>query len=163
MPQSSPPLRLSSQLAALKREIVLSEQVISARSMPRQACRSFATNVSAILVVVLTRPWPSRALDGLQHAGDSCLDQCQRAGPCDWCGTGSCCRHGSVENLCNGWLGIKGMGHVCVNPSGIYEIIDRGRDDTYYGSWRTWAMCSAGNYATKFRQRVEYDVVCTCI
>merc|ERR1712137_1303625 len=52
----------------------------------------------------------------LAHAGKDCWRGCRRKqGKCRWCGTeGMCCRVGWRGNGCNGKLGIRGKGHVCV-------------------------------------------------
>merc|ERR1711988_2016327 len=53
----------------------------------------------------------------LMHAGEDCWSGCSATqGPCDWCGSGLCCRKGwsDTSNGCDGTLGIEGQGHVCV-------------------------------------------------
>lgn len=58
---------------------------------------------------------------GVKNYGKGCWWGCRRKqGPCNWCGTGSCCRFGwrDKRNGCDGTLGIRHKGHVCTaNPS----------------------------------------------
>lgn len=58
------------------------------------------------------------ASNGVHNFGQSCEDACQRlSGPCDFCGSGYCCRYGRTSSTCDGKMGIRGRGHVCVaNP-----------------------------------------------
>jgi len=49
---------------------------------------------------------------GVLNEGKDCWEGCQaKQGPCEWCGTGMCCRKGS--NGCDGSLGVEGKRHVC--------------------------------------------------
>jgi hypothetical protein len=54
----------------------------------------------------------------VEHLGQDCWGGCKaKQGKCDWCGTGGiCCRSGwkDKSNGCDGILGMKGKGHVCV-------------------------------------------------
>jgi hypothetical protein len=62
----------------------------------------------------------SKAKSQLLHAGQDCWRGCYgKQGPCSWCGNGVCCRKGwrDKSNGCDGTLGIKGKGHVCVDAS----------------------------------------------
>ena len=48
---------------------------------------------------------PRYLAEGSENLGTSCWDQCgHRSGPCDFCGTGMCCRRGSqyTSNECDG-------------------------------------------------------------
>ena len=55
--------------------------------------------------------------DELLNAGVDCWNQCsKKQGPCNFCGTGLCCRYGWTGNGCEGSHGIPDVpGHVCVN------------------------------------------------
>ena len=55
-------------------------------------------------------------LSGVEHEGEDCWGGCHAIqGPCNWCGTGVCCRLGweDTSNGCDGSIGVEGMGHVC--------------------------------------------------
>ena len=59
-------------------------------------------------------------IGGLKHAGESCwgANECASTeGPCDYCGTGMCCRKGkNYQNLgCDGSFGGDN-GHQCSEP-----------------------------------------------
>ena len=52
----------------------------------------------------------------LLNAGKDCWGGCgRRQGPCEWCGSGLCCRKGwwDTRNGCDGSIGENGKGHVC--------------------------------------------------
>jgi hypothetical protein len=87
------------------------------------ACSSFT---SAKSCPDLRCVWSSGACQspsslGVKNYGKGCWWGCGRKqGPCNWCGTGSCCRFGwrDKRNGCDGTLGIPRMGHVCTaNPA----------------------------------------------
>ena len=54
----------------------------------------------------------------LENSGLNCWNQCNGIqGPCDWCGSGYCCRSGwhDISNGCDGIIG-GAHGHQCVSP-----------------------------------------------
>ena len=54
--------------------------------------------------------------DGQRNAGEDCWWKCDKQeGPCNWCGTGLCCKRGSIGNGCDGTFG-HGSKHVCSSP-----------------------------------------------
>ena len=61
--------------------------------------------------------------EGLKNAGKGCWHQCNKQpGPCEYCGTGGCCRKGVARNGCDGLIGGARY-HSCValgNLSGHY-------------------------------------------
>ena len=53
------------------------------------------------------------------NEGLDCWGGCNaKQGPCDWCGSGLCCRYGwdDKSNGCDGKIGVQGKGHVCSAP-----------------------------------------------
>lgn len=65
----------------------------------------------------------------VQNFGQDCWDSCNsQQGPCDFCGSGYCCRLAwhDTSNGCDGEMGITGRGHVCVadpkaEPRGAFQ------------------------------------------
>ena len=55
----------------------------------------------------------------VDNIGKDCWSQCRgNEGPCQYCGTGLCCRKGfSSSNECDGVRGIQGK-HACVAHQG---------------------------------------------
>jgi len=55
---------------------------------------------------------------GVRHYGKDCWKGCRhKQGKCGWCGSGMCCRLGWKNHSggCNGKMGIRGRGHVCIH------------------------------------------------
>lgn len=60
----------------------------------------------------------------LEHAGENCWEACDyTSGPCDWCGSGKCCRKGynGGENGCKADEGFDNF-HGCVATPVVQEI-----------------------------------------
>ena len=54
--------------------------------------------------------------DGLINEGQDCWWKCcKQNGPCNWCGTGLCCKKGVIKNGCDGTFG-GGSTHQCSLP-----------------------------------------------
>merc|ERR1712227_847940 len=54
---------------------------------------------------------------GVRNYGKDCWNGCRhKQGKCGWCGSGMCCRLGwpNHKHGCNGKMGIRGRGHVCI-------------------------------------------------
>ena len=50
---------------------------------------------------------------GVRNAGMDCWENCnKRAGACDWCGIGLCCKNKEIKNGCDGLSG-GGSRHHC--------------------------------------------------
>ena len=67
----------------------------------------------------------------LLNAGKDCWGGCgRRQGPCDWCGSGLCCRKGwwDTRNGCDGSIGEDGKGHVCAPVPNLNELRNAGKD-----------------------------------
>ena len=57
----------------------------------------------------------------LQNSGKDCWGPCNGQGPCDYCGTGVCCRKGWDDHSkgCDGSIGGDGY-HTCVSLGNFY-------------------------------------------
>jgi len=64
----------------------------------------------------------------VQNLDAECWQPCTKTqGPCDFCGSGLCCRHGwhVYDGGCNGHMGIPGAKHVCVPQPGCSVITNK--------------------------------------
>jgi hypothetical protein len=78
----------------------------------------------------------------LRNEGKGCWDACgRRDGPCDWCGSGYCCRHDWDGGGCTKRMGIAGWWyHTCVpgpTEPGSVGLIN-------FGSSNCWGNCGDG-------------------
>ena len=88
-----------------------------------QACGSIL-NFYDILQISCAKHWPCKkfphqifVLAGIKNTYKVCWWKCnKKQGPCDWCGTGMCCKKGETGNGCDGTFGGE-SDHRCSMPS----------------------------------------------
>jgi len=91
--------------------------LVSSQSNQRPTMNKF---IILAAVAILVQFAGNNASAVVLNEGIDCWIDCeQQQGPCEWCGSGVCCRKGwwDTSNGCDGTIGMAGKGHVCVGAS----------------------------------------------
>merc|ERR1711865_364019 len=128
-----------------------------------------------------SNPGNNQNARGLKRVGEDCWDGCNnQQGPCDWCGTGYCCRLGWSDhsNGCDGSIGMvvtdrSEPRHVCSKaPNGACAdekasggeawTDSAGSNCAFYKRMAEYSWCSS--YGTSYTNAglVANQACCTC-
>jgi hypothetical protein len=88
-----------------------------------------------------------------------CLCVCVCIGPCDWCGTGFCCKSGWGDKSggCDGTIGVPGKGHVCAAAPEVTEFVDTSKCQFKVFAYAV-PVC-----AGSLRHVCAYAPMCVCV